>query len=327
MSSLRVLAFGLVVLSADALRQHRKASKVSKTSRSDPAMVDQLYTFGAPGSARPGFVNAHATDGCFPGVRVWNYMVDRGLFGREREVVDQVVPLAGLLGYRHPKMGGAGLHLNESRAEFAECSEALMNEPRGGGSTELHEVSEYISQVKMINDMVLNMTRLGTEFSYGGVGDVEFVAEAVKEMGWRLVGQGYDDGSGNLAGGGQVSNLFQRPSTLECILTFQGSSSAGDWIANLDAVAREFCGRSERAHGGFRNHLRRITRNPSWQSEVRPHLGKCGKVYVAGHSLGGAMAELFTACAANPPAAGEEASEDYSFISWVKEEPTQLPYL
>lgn len=249
-------------------------------------------------------------------------MDDRRLFGRERTVVDPIVPLAGVMGLRHPKMRGVGLHWNESRAHWADCSDSLMNEPRNGGPTELHEGSVHRKLVSMIDSFYLTLTKLGTQFSYGSFGDINDVAEGVKELGWRLVGQGYDDGSGGWVGGPQVSNLFQNPSNLDCVVTFQGSSSIGDWLANANFGTRSFCGRRERVHGGFRNHMRRITRQESWQTEVRAHLPRCGKVYVTGHSLGGAMAELFTACAES-----DGASEDYSFISWVKGTPARLPYL
>lgn len=247
--------------------------------------------------------------------------------GAAGPVVDAVVPMAGLVGFRHAWIGGAELDVTEGTVRVQQCNETITNSPTGRRAPWLHGNERYVDAVGKLDDRaVLNMTILSTIFSYHR-NPKEEVAAGVREYGWRLVGTGFDDGSGAFAGGPQVSHLFQDPESLDCILTFQGSDSMQDWFGNIDVVQESFCGLSERVHKGFRDHMRRIIRNPTWQQEVRPHLGRCRNVFATGHSLGGAMATLFTACTANAPSSRSGYDEDYSFIGWQKEAPARLEYL
>merc|ERR1719203_245154 len=70
-------------------------------------------------------------------------------------------------------------------------------------------------------------------------------------------------------------------------------------------------------HEGWRDKLRFMVRNRDWQRKVRSKLSTCSKVYVAAHSAGGAVAELFTACAHAAPQPGSPGYEsDYKYIGW-----------
>lgn len=327
----RLLTAAAVVNTASALRKQRQNKSSASADVDDGAsaessapMVDGLFTFGAPGVASPGIKNPRSSDGCFPGIRSWSWW--QAGFPSYGSAIDTVVPIAGLVGFRHNWMEGAELDISKKRVRYNDCNERLTREPRGSTQAWLHDGDIYVDAVRPINnDAVLNMTILSTKFSYDQNPQQE-VAAGVREFGWRLVGTGFEDGSGGVVGGSQVSHLFQQPQSLECLVTFQGSSSLGDWFANLDASKTSFCGLSSRVHRGFRDHMRRMVRASSWQREVRPNLGRCSKVYVAGHSLGGAMASLFTACAASAPSSGDGFSEDYSFIGWQKQSPARLAY-
>jgi len=166
------------------------------------------------------------------------------------------------------------------------------------------------------------MARMANMYGYWWGEDIgDFMRENNET--WGLVGTGRDDGEGTVTSGPQVSQLVQHPETLECILSFQGSASIGDWFTNGWALARPFCGLEQLVHEGFRDHFRRIVSNPTWQENIRPNLGKCSKLYVTGHSLGGAQSSLFMACAASAP----YEDKDYDLIRWTQDTPQRLPYL
>merc|ERR1712194_133856 len=137
------------------------------------------------------------------------------------------------------------------------------------------------------------------------------------------------------------------PNTQECMLTFMGTNNTADWLSNALISVSHFCGYTyphetcvgrgvcqvekpggSFTHWGFTNRLRTIIQDPKWQKTVLNNLGGCSKVYVAGHSAGGAMGSMFQACLANAPKEGEAGHDtDYQYMKWVRGEPRQLPYV
>merc|ERR1712085_338 len=141
-----------------------------------------------------------------------------------------------------------------------------------------------------------------------------------KAEGWRLVDAAQQEPRT------VWSLLFQHPQTLECVLTFQGSSSNlesyQDWLDNFNVRKVDLCGLDLQVHRGFRDAMQRMVNASSWQSSIRPHLGKCRKVNVVGHSLGGAQATLFYACASRAPA----GHPDWELMSFTPQTPERLHY-
>jgi len=109
------------------------------------------------------------------------------------------------------------------------------------------------------------------------------------------------------------------------VLTFCGTDSdsfqdaASDWMTNLKAWSTKFCG-FDGVHSGFVGELKRIVGSQEYMSNIKPKLGGCAKVFTAGHSLGGAVAELFTACANREMQHPD--LEEWRHIKWQGGQPT-----
>lgn len=84
-----------------------------------------------------------------------------------------------------------------------------------------------------------------------------------------------------------------------CVLSFGGTSSAVDVMYGMHAFPmKNICG--HKFHNGFARLLLAELDSDRWKDEIMPVLEGplCDKkVTVVGHSIGGAMAEIFAACA------------------------------
>ena len=208
------------------------------------------------------------------------------------------------------------------------------------------------------NKMLQSLSKFALDLSYER--DPKVAAQMAKSAGWRVVGAAmYEAGTSETllwSFGTQVSYLVQNPRSRDCIVTFQGTNDNADFLQNVRGVTRPFCGltlETDRCctiplpvltilgtcpgtcavtkqgdsfvHSGFAAELERITQHPSWQKNVRERLPSCAHVSAFGHSLGGAMSDLFTACMTRKPQEGSFGHEDYASMSWTKQRPRTLP--
>lgn len=81
-----------------------------------------------------------------------------------------------------------------------------------------------------------------------------------------------------------------------CVFVISGSDDGMDWVEDFSAFPKEACGMT--LHEGFYNEMSRLVNEPQWLDMKNMLVTECSKVYVAGHSLGGAVASTFATCAA-----------------------------
>lgn len=256
-------------------------------------------------------------------------------FGQE---ADTATTITGLLGFRHPWMDFKMVDLkNSGNSFFYKCDDEVPNRPRGLSKIALHDRQLYADAMEDMDlgwgDLMHKLANMALPESYNL--DRASAHANAQAFGWGLIGSALDAGGADGYVGEQVSHLFKDSSSKECILTFQGSSSPEDWSANLNLAKVSFCGFAPAGarvakddevsglnageslvHEGFKDAMMQIVNSSDWQSDVRPKLSSCSKVYVMGHSLGGAQAELFTACAQKAPGVGENGWDDYQYIGW-----------
>jgi len=277
-----------------------------------PGSVHGLFPLGSPGPSNPPLENLRGGP-CFPGYRAWT--VENGLFVSKR--VDLATTITGPLGFRHPEIAGLELNWKNGRINTIPCNppeSEVPNLPRGVPTIIHNWARFYIPGASNVSDLLYNVSQVGIPASFM-LNRTEAAAHAAS-FGWSLIGSATDPG-GRIYVGEQVSQLIELPQTGACILTFQGSSSTQDWTANAAAVTVDFCGFSG-VHMGFRDALMQIVWNDEWQQDIRPKLSSCSEVFVTGHSLGGAQAELFAACAQAAPQPGQPGYDDhYEYIGWT----------
>mmetsp|Transcript_13811 Transcript_13811/g.25336 ORF Transcript_13811/g.25336 Transcript_13811/m.25336 type:complete len:386 (+) Transcript_13811:70-1227(+) len=85
-----------------------------------------------------------------------------------------------------------------------------------------------------------------------------------------------------------------------CVISFRGSDDPDDYVNSIKVSylpAEEKCGSA--FHAGFWAELALLIASDQWQLSVAPVLtgGQCNSIYSIGHSLGGALAQMFAACA------------------------------
>lgn len=108
----------------------------------------------------------------------------------------------------------------------------------------------------------------------------------------------------------------------KCIISFQQSRSLADFGSFTQAYTTGFCGRYG-VHAGVRDELWHLISDPQWAAKIKPSLEQCDQVTCVGHSLGGALCNVFTMCAntGHEYLAGNTDSgmqNDYDMLTWTK---------
>jgi len=252
--------------------------------------VHTLVTFGAAKPSLKPLTNP-ATGDCFDGYRFVN---------QDTFAVDNVPALAATCS--HPKIISIKIDSKSKVWEY-DCHDyrqLAIKLP----SLSLHKWETYVSRVRASNLSAETIAVATNGLAIAYLPDVE-VVKSTLESGWELVGTTND--------GEDHAHLIQNQQS-ECILTFEGSDDAADWYTNFAIWAVPFCNLKEKIHNGFRSELMRVVQQPGYLQTIKPKLSSCSKLTVMGHSLGGAVASIFAACANNEAAASDD--ENFTALKW-----------
>jgi hypothetical protein len=294
--ALKAVVCAILVTGSSGARRHRRAAATSSDeSARGVKKVDKLYTYGAPCVSPTELRNPASSDGCFPGIRFIN----------QQPFLTDSVPSLLTFGWDHPFMTKVRLD-DKNVARSTPCGEYGLVQTRAP-SVSLHAADVYKDRSVPMGGEVKDVAMVGLMNSYEE-------ASSTVDSNLRSYGGGWSRAGTAKNGLGDVSHLMKKRDGT-CILTFEGSENPlqdwEDWAHNLQAVPVSYCGLGQSVHKGFRDELRKVVNSTQWQSNIRSKLSSCSKVIVTGHSLGGAVASLFTACANTGG-----SSADYNWISF-----------
>jgi len=315
--SVRGLASVLVsAVISDAFRVRKKRSGSTSTENSTEVAaegrasgyVKSLYTWGAPSVLDDGPLEDPRTGGCWDGLRI--ITIRSGHWSGTWDV-DIVQSIANAVGYWHAKQPTAWLS-NESSAFNYACGQNREN--WGWTSVNLHFQDVYESRADQLSGDARTLTKYFVQASYY---QAQAAANKVRPSGYNLVGSSEWDS--------KETHLYQHPSSKNCVLSWQGSAADRilDWWDNLRFYDVDFCGAGENVHGGFVDQLRTILDTNSFKNNIQSKLPKCNELTVVGHSLGGALAAIYSYCLNKGTAGGS----DYDRVKFTKSTPQTLPAL
>ncbi|CAJ1431633.1 unnamed protein product [Effrenium voratum] len=290
-------------------------------------MVDDgIYTYGAPGTASTSLADLSHEDGCFAGLRVWTEDVLAPSLKQEdgAAISDQL---------NHPKVATLRLHEENVDSHYKPCP-GEESEPFSKGNKfadwRLHWEPKYkprLGNVTLMGQKMANQAPFNLAYGYNRIAYKQYdstthaKAQIKERLGdswnivarWTLV-QGaasmYDE---------DPMMLVQDSATQKCVVAFAGINNYGNELATAtDVRTDDFCG-FKGVHAGYRDELMRIVKTV-WP-KVQPLMGKCSHVACTGHSMGGSLCDLFSACANS----GRVEDPDFKAISWIKETPAALP--
>jgi hypothetical protein len=147
----------------------------------------------------------------------------------------------------------------------------------------------------------------------------EKAAADVKKLGWGLVSA--------VIVKNDKAYLVQNPNTSRCMLSFSGTDDVDNIIDDLKVIRVSFCGLEQTVHLGFKEALNKVVKSALFQRDMNAILGHCSAVDVVGHSLGGALAALFTACSSNNLQEWQDGYEDFRYYRWTKKKTKVLPFM
>lgn len=293
-------------------------------------LVYAAYTFGAPGthSGRP-FSNNASPDGCFRGVR--SYTEDLANHGvRKVDAAAMFIPyphmLTNTLILRYP-----------GDSIYVPCNGSSHGHPdwplRRAGMVDSWDIHEEEQYYKRLQHVVLNGTDVSRQEPFSSArlfmsmafrvyetdskaGVREFYARDPSYARWKGVGGFvYEDPNGDR----DKVVVGQNLETLDCVVIFEGTDTFSELFTSVVQHPTGYCG-FDGVHAGYRNELWTLS-GPLWQAYVKPKLGKCRRVTCTGHSLGGALCEIFAACANS----GHVHDPDYQRLVWTVGSPEKMP--
>lgn len=349
---------------AQALQQPLAPGPPRAMRRSTRRVVHDLYTFGAPGTTASFLYDATQEGGCMPGLRTYStgarYTTGMGLYFEIRDPVSWITAGFNL---NHAKMDAMQANDDDDKDmknPIHACSED-RNDPgidnfwwiNGHLIYEdiLRSHLDFSSETPKLWEMRaaaqgamnlrerMNRAYLMSHFCWlNYISETPRISIDTPDWGWTLVGRAcsqkrkynlYSRPDGELPqemadGCKDHVSLLQHNESLQCAVVFEGSDDVLDWFANLDLTLEEYCGFGP-THRGFKHKLLRMLGGVDYRQIIWPKLGSCNGLVSTGHSLGGAQAELFAACANAGLNEGEGGFEDHRYVAPMEMKPARLP--
>jgi len=300
--------FALLHASAEAVRIAKSKDSTSYTW----GRVSELYTWGAPRVADEPLENRQEPDGCFKGRRLVNTKGENGVI-----LIDAVTTVPWR--WEHPLMETAELNGDDKVYKRYECGDkntGLFNGRVEAPEGFLHSGATYDNRITSSTDGSIDartkeITSVGLLTSY--MGDDKSIRAQISSTGWTLNGTAVLNATG---GSPKETHLFMKGK--DCIVTFQGTDDGTDAVDDVSIAKTTYCKllgndvNDPKLHYGFVKQIREITKESSYVSQIQEKLPQCTKVTAVGHSLGGALAALWTACVNNDVG----ASDDQRKVRW-----------
>lgn len=305
--------------------QQRKAGAVQ--SPLTVALVHEVYTFGAPATSKVPFRNAATPDGCFPGLR--SYTED--LLGARDEI--HQTDAASVFNFLSHSLTSSVCLRWARDSIYTPCDSKLGLDghpdwPLNGAQIyqewRLHKERHYRDRLGRVT---IEGRSAVTEEPFATARKFMFLAYVIydnfqsakarvaREMpSWKIVGLALDKHGDDE----DPIYIVQENSTLDCAVVFSGTNSFGELFNSLQTYGTGYCGYTS-VHAGYRNELWFLT-GRSWMA-LKPKLAQCNRVICVGHSLGGALCEIFAACANS----GHFDDPDYQRLAWTKNTTAAMP--
>jgi len=277
-------------------------------------LMRRVFSFGAPATSYPALSNPGGE--CIPGLRIYaeNSALPGGGVGKQIDAASMWVtqfphaktPVLVLAGdgklSRYKKCPGEPLWPLPGAAKYQDWTLHFAYWGRMQHPVNVPGYTEQELQVPLARTM-LNLTG----FTYDH--NLEEVRKDIRKVpGYRLVGYAKQEGLG-----GDIDRvlLVQDVASQDCVIAFEGSQSVEDIDLFAHAEPTGFCG-FKSTHTGVRNELWSIISSKPYQ-RLKPHLELCASVDCTGHSLGGSLCELYTACANS----GRIEDPDFRLLAWI----------
>jgi len=329
-----VEAHAKVVTTTRAPRQLRPGPRGDEKQRfKNSGQIAGLWTFGAPATAHEQFRNAFELNGVFPGLRVFARTRVAGWFWGYYQKSD---PVSWISSYGFGSWSTGFVHAHHDSLTVKDYEPA--SPWRDGASNDQvwwpnRDVYYWVSGHTMGASGYTGLVSKQTDYPflvkaarfasiYGDIPEPthDKISGFLKEHtpGWQLLGMSWAKGGhAGLRHLKDMTLLMQEASTQDCVLVFSGSNDLSDWLGNLAVWSTSWCG-MDGVHTGFVDELKQAVSSHGYKTTIKPKLASCSAVHVAGHSLGGAQAEVFSACVMNPKEPGEDGYDDYQLVAWEK---------
>lgn len=302
-------------------KQRRRGAEAGSTTTATtlaPELVSAVYTYGAPATHKEPFRNAARADECFPGLRIYT----ENLKGT-KDHIHQVD--AAAMNNFYPHAWTDTLTLHEGRdSYFSRCYDhkefGHPEWPQRGTSVyeewRIHHEEQYDGRMKTLTldgkdvagDEPFKTAGMFVRLAFLAYEPLEKQARLLKEdlPDWTIVAR-TDDKHGDDV---DPVTIVQNKKTLDCALAFTGTNSFGEIFTSTTNYGAKYCGYTG-VHVGYKNELWTLSKRVF--PNLKPALEKCRKVACVGHSLGGALCELFAACANS----GNTTDPDYQLLAWT----------